>query len=117
MYYLAHTESKTTDLKESPVLFPRFLDRSFGNVAGIPGGSEDVGLDEFFEFIPKSRSSSSIRFFNSTFSVSSCFIYASLSIKPLSDKNDVLLKFTPVPKNWVNAYNILNLSRKTRLSE
>ena len=44
MYYLTHTESKTTDLKESPVLFPRFLDRSFGNVAGIPGGSEDGGF-------------------------------------------------------------------------
>ena len=54
---------------------------AFGNTADIPSGSDDGGLDEFFEFIPKSRSSSSIRFFNWIISFSNCFIYASLSIK------------------------------------
>jgi hypothetical protein len=47
-----------------------------------------------------------MRCFNSAFSVSNCFIYVSLPIKLLSDKNNVLLKFITVPKNWVNAYNL-----------
>ena len=59
-------------------------------------------MEEFREFIPNSRSSSSIRLFSSNW-----FIYASLSIKYLSDKNNVLLKCTSVPKNWVNAYGVV----------
>ena len=51
------------------------------------------------------------------FSSSNCFIYASLSmIKSLSDKNDVLLKFTSIPRNWVNAY-LVNTAQGSVLDE
>ena len=88
-----------------------FLRRRFGNTTDIPGGSEDGGLEEFLKFIPKNRSSSSMRFcniviryFNAAFSSSNCFIYAFLSIKLLSNKDKCLLKSTSITRNWVNAY-------------
>ncbi len=94
-----------------PFLAPRFLRRRFGNTTDIPGGSEDGGLEEFLKFIPKNRSSSSMRFcniviryFNAAFSSSNCFIYASLSVKLLSNKDKCLLKSTSITRNWVNAY-------------
>ena len=59
-------------LKEGLHRFEYKIDKAF---------FEHYGFDEFLEFCLTRRSSSSIRFFNSAFSCSSCLMY-SLSLTP-----------------------------------
>jgi len=56
------------------IFCPAFFMPTRRRFGAIPGGSEDGGLDEFCEFWPTSRSSSSIRFFNAAFSACSSAI-------------------------------------------
>ena len=105
MFFYQLLRQKLPQILPMSILCSSLLRRCFGNTTDIQGGSDDCGLEKFLELIPKSCSSYSILFFNIAFSSSKCFIYASLSmIKSLSDKNTDLLKFTSIPRNWLNAY-------------